>query len=302
MVISIPNHDYFVIQKLLDNETQDIFLCCEISSRDDFSSEELNEQLQKKYRIIRVKDRKIIYELLPFFVELREHTVFSDYCGCFSKDGFLNLIFACSEQPDLFSKLDNERCMLRERIDIGKNLLEKILMLNMPDFILYDALAEENVTVSKALDVSFNYQLLSLKNHGVLGISDVSERLLVLFKKLFEYELLREASIDIQAFIDELSAKSYSNYFEIYKSYEELYDKLLTGELIAAIRPNTFLFRLWDRIKGFGKYVKPILTVLVLLLIAGYLLYTIMHKPVDAAKVFNYEQIGTVEISTGNDN
>jgi hypothetical protein len=175
-------------------------------------------------------------------------------------------------------------------------------MLNMPDFILYDAISEESVTVSSTLEVRFNYNLLSLKQRGNFGISDVKQRLVVLFKHLFQYELDREASVDIEDYIDELSKEDYNNYFEIFRKYEALYGKLMTGDLIKRIKPNTFIFRLWDRIKGLGKYVKPAISIIMVILIAGYLIYSIMHKTVDAAMVLNFEQIGTVSIedSTGN--
>jgi len=293
MIISIPDHDYYVKQKLFENEILEVLLCSEMKG--ETGSVKDNAALQQKYRIVRIKDKQLIYELLPFFVDLKNNTAFTAYCGCFSKDGYLNLIFLHSDYTGLFDKLDNERCLLRERMEIGKNLLEQILMLDMPDFILYDALAECNVTVSASLDVKFNYHLTSLKQYKKLGIDDVRDRLAVLYKKLFEYELQRMASADIEQFIEDLSKTRYANYFEIYRRYEEVYDKLLTGEL-TAIRPNTFLFRLWDRIKSLGKYIKPAVTFILFVMMVCYLLYSILHKEVDAAKVFNYQQIGTVEI------
>jgi hypothetical protein len=232
-------------------------------------------------------------------MELKEQSSFTDFYDCFSKDGFLYLVFLHNDYPLLVKKLDNERCELKERLEIGKMLLEHILMLNMPDFILYDALSESGVTVSPALEVQFNYSLTSIRQYQTIGIAEVKKRIGILFTHLFEYELKKEASVDIEDFIEELKELEFKNYFEIFKKYEALYEKLSAGDLIQKIKPHTFLFRLWDRIKGLGKYVKPLVSAAIVLLIAGYLIYSILNKKVDEATVFNFEQIGTVTIDNG---
>lgn len=299
MIISIPGHDYYVIQKFYENNYLDVLLCSELTKENEAPAQQIGSS-GAKYRIIRIMDKKLIYELLPFFAEQKSNTAFTDYCGCFSKDGFLNLVFTHSDYTGLFDKLKNELCPLRERIEIGKKLLEHIIMQNVPDFILYDALAADNVTVSNALDIKFNYRLESALQHASIGIDDVRDRLKIIYERLFDYEIQRMASAEIDDFLNDLGKTRFGNYFEIYKRYEQLYDKLLAGELAAAVRPNTFLFRLWARIKRLIKYVRPAISFVLMALMVAYLLYTILHREVDAAKVFNYQQIGTVEIIEGN--
>jgi hypothetical protein len=297
MVISTLKHNYRVIHKLYEDQEFETLLCYEEGRPGRQNNPSGADQgSQRRYRILKLKNKELTYQLVSFFMELMSRTSFTDYYECFSKDGFLHLVFWNSDDPALKDKLEHERCELKERLEIGKKLLERILLMDMPDFILYDALADNGVTVSPAMDLSFNYQLTSLRRYASLGVSDVKQRLLAIFTRLFDYELRKEASVDIEDFITELREEEYKNYFEIYKKYEALYEKLSTGDLIRRIKPNTFLFRLWNRIKGLGKYVKPAVSILLLLLIAGYLIYTIFHKKVDAAAVFNFERIGTVAI------
>jgi hypothetical protein len=288
MVINTLKHNYYVIHKLNEDQEFETHLCYEV-----------DKNTQNRYRVLRLKSKDLTYQLISVFMELKEQSSFTDFYDCFSKDGFLYLVFLHNDYPLLVKKLDNERCELKERLEIGKTLLEHILMLNMPDFILYDALSESGVTVSPALEVQFNYSLTSIRQYQTIGISEVKKRICILFTHLFEYELKKEASGDIEDFITELKELEFKNYFEIFKKYEALYEKLSTGDLIQKIKPHTFLFRLWDRIKGLGKYVKPLVSAAIVLLIAGYLIYSIMNKKVDEATVFNFEQIGTVTIDNG---
>ncbi|HHV12873.1 MAG TPA: hypothetical protein GXX75_21595 [Clostridiales bacterium] len=289
MVINTLKHNYYVIHKLEENQELEALLCKEVTPQE-------GKDPDQRYRVIRLKNLPLTYQVLPFFMELLNSREFTDYYDCFSKDGCLHLVFLQQDYPLLVDKLERERCDLRERLEIGKKLLSRILMQNMPDFILYDALAKESLCVSPSLEVAFRYSLASLADYRTIGISQVRQRLVPVFLALFDYELQKEASVDIEEFIEGLRIRDYRSYVDIYREYDGLYGRLVSGGLIAKIKPRTFLFRLWDRIKSLFKYMKAVVAALLLIAIAAYLIYTIYNQPVDTATVFNYNQIGTVWI------
>jgi hypothetical protein len=129
-----------------------------------------------------------------------------------------------------------------------------------------------------------------------LGIHDIKTRLVHIFNTLFENETAQKASVDIEEFLEELEAAEYNNYFEIYQKYEALYEKLNNSDGLQSVKPNTLIFRIWNKAKSLMKFVKPVLIITVLALIICYLIYSIIHRPVDATAVSNFEQIGTVAI------
>lgn len=285
MVINTLRHNYYVIHKLADDKDFETFLCSEQDS-----------EASQRYSVARLKDKELTYKLITVFTELMKNSAFEDYYECFSKDGYLYLVFTHHAEPLLINKLKNERCELKERLEIGKRLLERVILLDMPDFILCDALADHNVMVSSSLEVQFNYILSDIGQFDKIGIREIGHRLWALYSHLFEYELSLEASADIKGFIDYLQGQQYQSIFNVYEKYEKLYEKLNGMNKLESIKPNTFLFRLWERIKGLAKYIKPVVSVIVVLLIAAYLIYTILHKKVDAALVSNFDRIGTVTI------
>ena len=285
MMISTLKHNYYVIQKLMDNTNLETYLCKEIKDKSSIL-----------YRVVRIKHRDLTYKWITFFMEQKNNAAFVDYYDCFSKDGDLYLVFLHREYQLLMDKLNQEECGLKERLEIGKRILERVLLLNIPTILLYDVLSENSIAVSDSLEIAFDYNLVSIPFFEKIQMKDIQERFLVLLRSLFAHELLTEASDDITNFIKGLSEVEVHNCIEIYQSYEALYEKLSNAETLERIKPNTRAFRLWEYIKKAGKFIKPIFMLAILVLIFGYLIYSIVQQNTDVTEVINYQKIGTVTI------
>lgn len=283
MIIQTLNRDYYMIQRLIHTKEMDIYLCREDNSH-------------SIYRLIRLKQEDLIKAAISVFMDQKDNKANKEFVECFPKENEFYVVFHHCENVTLKQKLESEQSSLVERLEIGKNIIEKIILLNIPLFMQYEALQESNLCVASSLDIGFNFTLESIKEKDSIDIYNVSKALAAVFRICFAKELEMDASEDINSFIEYLELGKYENYFHIYQAYNVIYLRLKELYENGQIKPRGFWFRVWNRIKRIMKILKPIIYALVLFLIVGYLIYIIMQKKeVNEAKTV-FKNIGTVEI------
>ncbi|MCD8038027.1 MAG: hypothetical protein LUE96_02935 [Lachnospiraceae bacterium] len=231
------------------------------------------------------------------FTEQMSNAAFEDFFECFSKDGNLYLVFLHREAVSLSDKLSEESCLLKERLTVGRNLLERIVLLNMPDMLVYDVLDSDRIQVTPALDVFFLYSFQEIGILETITIGDVCKRMADTFAMLFEREISLEIDKEIPEFLEKLRACAYADYYEVYQVYLKLEEHLIQSG--GTLKPNTFLFRLWEKVKWiFGK-ARPVLMTLAVLILAGWLIYSIMNPEASNDEKYVFQRIGTLNIQEG---
>ena len=282
MTIQTLKHQYEIVQKIRTTDQIDQFFCTE-------------ETDHKKvyFDIFKIKQRNLVVKLILTFTEQMSNVAFEDYYECFSKDGALYLVFVHKEAVSLRQKLQEEVCNLQERLQIGRKILERILLLNMPDMMVCDVLDADQIQVTPALDISFLYKLEEIEQFEQLNFSIVKQKMVALFEVLFERELLLDISEKIPTFLEYIKEES-SSYLEIYQTYIRLMEQLQKSE--AVLTPNTLWFRLWNRIKKLAVKLRGIVAIIVVLLIAGYLVYSILNPAPNTEDKFCFQRIGTLTI------
>lgn len=288
MLIQTLKRDFIVLRMLKSTRDLDIAVC-----------RDLLEQNGQKYLVITLKNPDLIYRTLPFFTELKQSTSFQDFRECFAQDGQFYMVFSYYDKPLLAEKYPSGSYALTERLEIGKSLLSRMVLQNMPPSLQYEALQQRNLLLDDALQVWFNYQLEEIPAYPSLTGARVQVELARIFRELMSREIATKVSEELLDFLDRLDAGTFEKYLDIYQAYDKVYVLLTTLQETGEIEPKSFLFRLWERIKGLMKYVKPVLAGIVLVTALGYLMYTFIYPPKTAgasgAPVF-IEKIGTVEI------
>lgn len=290
MLIHSLRKEYVVLRILKTTRDIDISVCRDSGAR--------KEQARL---IVTMKNPDIIYRLMPFFVEQRKNnSAFQDFQECFAQDGKLYLVFVYRERPLLSKKIAEENYSFRERLEIGKNLLSWMVLQQIPDCIQYDVLQEDNLLLDDALQVYFNYQMENVAGYFAATGSKVQPQLARIFERIFQAEIDARSADELPAFIEELEQGSFADYLDIYQAYDKLYDLLKNRHEQGQLEPRNFLFRLWERIKGLTRYLKPVLAGIVLATAVGYLVYTVANPDSVAASAnpVIIKSIGTVEIVT----
>lgn len=284
MIIETLKHQYYVIHKKESVGSYELFQCTE-----------LKEKRYEYYDVFRVTDAGLIYRLIPEYAGPELLTSFEDFYECFSRNGELYLVFVSRRGRRLAQVLREEYNSLEERLLLGKKLLERILLLSMPEAMLHQVLREENLEVGEDLEIRFRY---SLKKYP-LNTDELHGRNIQslggIFEQLFETELRLKKSAVLQEFIRWLYQAVREEYLAVYRRYEELCGTLKDGGTLPGLRPNTLGFRVWNRIKAVLPVLKKVLLAVLLAAMASYLLYSVLY-PGQPETSPAFQQIGTLEI------
>jgi hypothetical protein len=206
-------------------------------------------------------------------------------------------VFTYYEKVLFKDKFNEEFNFIEERLEIGKSLLSRILMQDMPPGILFEALQDKNLLMDDALQIYFNYDLRYISSYALLSMDRVQTELCRIFRQLLRKEISTLVMEDVRLFINDLDQCKFGNYREIYEAYDRLYEKLLDRLELGDLNPQNFLFRCWERIKRFFRLLRPVLAGIVLITAFGFLLYTLSNpvaKP--GTPPPSIEAIGSVKL------
>lgn len=285
MIIKNFNNQYYVIEKRKSTSDFDILYCKLI---DDDSGKE------KYFDLIKIKNREKMKYLIQAFTEKESNYTFYDLYECFSKNGFFYIAFIHVKGQSLREKLSSERCTLRERLEIGKNIMERAILLSMPLFLQNEVMNPDNIIVSSDLSISFSYEISSLPNSSEMKFDLIMDNLTSVMEFLFSVEIERNESEDIKKFIETCNEYNFKDFLEFFQEYTRFYDVIISQDAGGFIKPNTLLFRIWKKIKHFFVKAKGILIKIVLLILIIFMLKTIFAT--EEKQGTDFKRIGTVDI------
>lgn len=279
MVIRTSDKEYPVIGVQENNEQYDIYICRDVVEKG-------------LYRILSVKDSSKFPELVSFLNDNINRAAFTDYDGCFIDGGKLCIVMRYTQGIALGTKLATESVPFKERLELGRKILEKAVLQEIPDYFLAKCFTPEQIVVAPDLSVSFNYPMEDITtNRQQDGRKNIEQVLRLLFGK----ELERKVPQLLMDFFKSLPELCNQRLLDIYSEYYALMGKL--EEYDAEVeQPKTFWFRLWDAVKKIFKVLKKILIILLILASIGYLIYTILDPGKDKGSDGHFKSIGTVEI------
>lgn len=174
------------------------------------------------YTVLHFERAETVKRLLPLFYSLQENVEFEDYRGCFSREEELYIVFRKRQGISLAEQLAGSRLSLEQRIRIGKQVLEKLLLWRLPDFMLCQLLDESRILIQDE-SVGFAYDWdLSMGEHCRMTM--VNKRMAGLLRALFQEEAEHAASPRLMKLLDDLEQDIPEDFFAIYEAYSSLYD------------------------------------------------------------------------------
>ncbi len=177
---------------------------------------------REHYIMIHFMKENHVKQLLPLFFALRENTVYEDYKGCFTKEGSLYVVFY-KRQGILLTELLNRNILtLEQRILIGKHILEKVLLWQLPDFLIHQMLSVEYILI-EGEDVRFHYEWYIFYEEQP-RMTAVNKRVAILLRNLFSEELERQMSPQLTELTKSLEQDIPEDFFAIYEAYSSLCD------------------------------------------------------------------------------
>lgn len=287
MLVQTLGKDYAVIQVLSSRRDVEIQLCRDVL-----------DEAPRYYTLVRVQSPEMTRWAVPYFLELEKNQHFTDLKDCFSAQGEFYISFAHSDAVPLSTALARTPYSLRERLEVAKSLLTRLALLDLPDGIAYDVLNGDNLLFSDTLEVSFNYHLRHMDLYETISDMAVQVALVQALKVLFATELADQSCPELEQLIDRLASRKYDGYLAMYRDFSGVYDILCDRHAAGSVQPNGFWFRVWEKIKKIGPYVRPAIACIAVALSVWYLVYTLMFPPkVEGRSAVVMKQIGEVEIS-----
>jgi sulfatase maturation enzyme AslB (radical SAM superfamily) len=284
LLIQTYERSYQVISHVLSNDLGEIYICRDITT-------------DNEYTILRLKDRDIVPDLMVYLNNSIQES-FTDFVDRFVYEGDLCLVFKYYRGISLSQKLTYEYCSLSERMTMGKKILDRILLLDMPLYFLKNCLAGERIIVKPSLDISFNYVPSDIHDFAAVDETTALKAFTAIFNMLFAEELLRESVPPINQFYSSLKREQEFNSIELYKQYTQMCREVELIPEEEIIKPKSKWFQLWERVKRFLQFFKKVVGAALLVIAVVYLAYTIdrFANPI-ITPVKHFEFIGSLEIN-----
>lgn len=287
MVIQTPDRSYQIISRRNDRETFEILLG---------RNPETEDIVYTLLRFLKPEEIHLILERNLLQKEITGN--FVDYKESFLWQDSLIMVFVHRQGISLEQWLAKEPVPLSQRLEMGKHLLERLLLLNMPEYLLCGILNPECILITDAMEIVIQYEpteniLIGLEQ----GSSDVLHKYFYdVFTLLFQKEEKEQSSKELHSFLERLQKEPYQDVFYIYQIYDRMQDELLGRGNINQLVPNTWLNQ-WKerglRLLAFGEKILPLLAVVIAMAV---MIYLITHPQQEEAEPFIIDQIGTLQI------
>ena len=209
MVIRALNEDFDVIHIKQISEEYAVLQCRIFGKQED-------------YTVLHFKKAETVKRLLPLFYSLQENIEFEDFKGCFSREEELYIVFRKRQGISLAEQLAGKTLSLEQRIRIGMQILEKLLLWRLPDFIICQLLDVTRILI-RDNNVEFAYDWdVSMEENPSMAM--VNQRMAELLMALFQEEAEHAISSRLMKLLDDLQQDVPADFFAIYEAYSGLYD------------------------------------------------------------------------------
>ena len=283
MIIRTSENEYPVIGVQNTAEQYDMYICRDVTAGG-------------LCRIMRIKDSGRFAELVSYLTDAVNRDAFTDYREHFIDGDTLCIVMKYTQGITLGTKLATESVPFKERLELGRRILEKAVLQDIPDYFLSKCFTPEQIIIDSDMSVSFNYPI-----EDILGDRQQNgrENIDAVLRLLFAGELERKVPALLMDFFDRLPALSEQRLLDIYSEYYVLMGRLEDYDASDEL-PKTFWYRLWDKIKKLFGFLKKILILLLILASIAYLIYTIIDPNKNKDSSEHFKSIGTVQIQATN--
>ena len=279
MIIRTFEHNYPVIGVKENTDLYDVYICRDTDGRG-------------LCRIMSIKERRLFPELVNWLAATVHGNAFTDYREHFIYNDCLCIVMKYSQGLILGAKLSTESVPLKERLELGRKLLEKAVLQDIPDYFLAKSFVPEQIIISSDLSVSFNYpidDIITDRNQD--GKKNIEE----ILRLIFAPELERKVPDELVAFFKKLPDLISQRLIDLYSEYYLLMSKIENYDEFSE-QPKTKWYKIWEKIKKVFSVLKKIVIILLILASIAYLIYTIIDPWKNTNSNGHFKTIGTVEI------
>ena len=243
-------------------------------------------------RIISIKNKALFPELVSWLSKTVDPSVFTDYIEHFIFEDMLCIVMKYTQGVTLADKNDTEPMSLKERLELCRKILERAVLLDIPDYFLEKCMDTENIIVAADLSVSFNYPIEDIT---VMRDGAAMKKTEMLLRLMFAREIERKVPDELMEFFGEMPDLAGSNMIELYSRYYMMMTRLIESDA-GDEEPKSIWYRIWDKLKSLWSVTKRVLMFLLLAVAVVYLIFTINTAGSSTQQSKTFDSIGTVTI------
>lgn len=247
------------------------------------------------YNIIRVKNQKLAAQIIEFLSAQKSSRKFSDFVDAFVSQGDLHAVFTYTQGLGLQRKLE-EPCTLPERMEIGKRLLERMVLLEQPYYFQCQCLHPENIIVTPSLDVRFWYTFKDIEKYDTYVEQQAAAYLYRVVKLLFETELGKNVLDPMAAFLKQVQEERHLDYMVQYRRYCEACEEIKKIPPEEMELPQNFLYHFWNFIKSVRGLIKRTMLAIIFICVFIYMVYCMFRSFQVKGYVWHFDSIGTMQL------
>ena len=279
LIIYTYGHQYPVTSVQKTNETYDVYICN-------------NPENSGFCRIFRLKDKSEIPELVAWLSEKVNREVFTDYLEHFMFEDSLCIVMKYTQGITLADRNDTEAQPLKERLELFRKILERAVLLDIPDYFLDKCFDPHNIIVSSDLTLNFNYPIEDITEQKECAPIAKAQ---IFFRTMFENELERKVPDELIKFYKEMPELGGKGMIDLYSKYYIMMTALIERDA-GNEEPKSIWYKIWDKIKKFWAFFKNILMLALLGLVLAYLIFAVKSSGSSKKKEPNFDSIGNVII------
>ncbi len=284
MLIRFPDKCYEVVQKIKALDALDLYV-----------AKDMTDTEQKLYTAACIRDQELARKLILITTKKNTSLAFKDLHESFNTDGKYYIIFHYAQGETLQRALRANTYNLKERLLLFRNILSRILLLDMPECFIYEVLRKDNIVVDSALSVKFHYFFTEVDYYWQVDEKNCIHRLCGLVQELFQKELEEKSSRELAEFLRDLEQGRLTDIWDCYEAYNDIYEHVTRKSELREIRPGRIWWKAWDAFKKKLPALKSMLAILLILASGAYLLLH-LPNPVLSEDGITFGQIGTLVI------
>ena len=289
MIIRVLDQNYFVQETIPSEDGLVQYVCTNVSEDDG-----------RICRIVRIPLQDVQPALVEYLADIYREGLFKELIQYANEAGYLHVVADCgpAKARSLKDRLENDLIPLKERLSMGEKFLKQLILSNVPVFFALSAMDTEHVLFTDADDCSFVFELEHLERFAEADKDKMLRRTENVLSRLFAKELDAQKLPEMEAFLDRVVQGEYTGILSLYQAYRTVESGLADVDE-ASLEPQSFLWRLWDKIKKLASYAGKLFIVVIFAIAIAYLVWSVRNllKPTSPRDI--YPSIGDERILSG---
>lgn len=291
MIIRVLDQNYFVQQTIPSEEGLVQYVCTNVSEDDG-----------RIYRIVKIPVQEVEPELVRYLAGLFKDGMFHELVQYGNEKEHFHVVMDCGPAKGraLSDRLQTDVLSLAERLSMGENFLEYLIVSSIPDWFAESSMDTDHIVFTDALECSLDFNLEFLKKFRKADRKIMQEKLQGVLYELFAKELDKEKIPEMGVFLERIIQGEYPDQMSLYQEYCRI-KKTLEGVNESSLEPRGVLWRIWDNIKSIASHAEKYFGFIAYAIAIVYLIWSVWHmmQPTEPRDVFSV--IGDERILSGTD-